>query len=406
MVRKLRTATMPPAGSPRPDSAAYAAFASTVEAALDRAAAARPNPGRVPAVHRLNRFEYTNAIRDLLALEIDGDSILPDDESSYGFDNNASVLSLTPGAARALSVSGAQDRPPRLGDPTSGRRPRPTGWRCTRYGLPRKRRSLVRHTRGSAIRHVFPLDGEYVLKIGLRRDWSSPQIRGLDKREQIDIRLDGARVKLFEIGGECVGSNDPKCQIDKIQVSNPMSPYDRSADEALRVRFPATAGTRLVGVAFLNRNSVQEGVGPEYSPPRSGTFVSSVEGGMAMDTITIEGPFNAVRPTDSSSRRQIFVCRPRERRTRKLCEGDSQHPRPPRLIAGCGHRTETVDPCSLVPQRPPGWGLRDGIQLRSRDCWCRRISCFAGAGSGHPHGGTPYRYQRPRRLPGSVVFPL
>ncbi len=72
VVRKLRTATMPPAGSPRPDPATYAAFASTVEAALDRAAAAKPNPGRVPAVHRLNRFEYTNAMRDLLALEIDG----------------------------------------------------------------------------------------------------------------------------------------------------------------------------------------------------------------------------------------------------------------------------------------------------------------------------------------------
>jgi cytochrome c553 len=311
VVRKLRTATMPPAGSPRPDPATYAAFASTVEAALDRAAAATPNPGRVPAVHRLNRFEYTNAMRDLLALEIDGDAMLPDDESSYGFDNNASVLSLTPALLERYLLAARKIGRLALGDPTM--QPAAATYKMALHKVQDYRESedLSFGTRGgSAIRHVFPLDGEYVLKIGLRRDWSSPQIRGLDKREQIDVRLDGARVKLFEIGGECVGSNDPKCQIDKIQVSNPMSPYDRSADEALRVRFPATAGTRLVGVAFLNRNSVQEGVGPEYSPPRSGTFVSSVEGGMAMDTITIEGPFNAVRPKDSLSRRQILVCRP------------------------------------------------------------------------------------------------
>ena len=93
-------------------------FASTVEAALDRAAAAKPNPGRVPAVHRLNRFEYTNAIRDLLALEIDGDSMLPDDESSYGFDNNASVLSLTPALLERYLLAARKIGRLALGDPT------------------------------------------------------------------------------------------------------------------------------------------------------------------------------------------------------------------------------------------------------------------------------------------------
>ena len=210
VVRKLRTATMPPAGSPRPDPAAYAAFASTVEAALDRAAAATPNPGRVPAVHRLNRFEYTNAIRDLLALEIDGDSILPDDESSYGFDNNASVLSLTPALLERYLLAARKIGRLAIGDPTM----RPA---VATYRLPlakvqdyRESEDLSFGTRGgSAIRHVFPLDGEYVLKISLRRNWSSPEIRGLDKREQIDVRLDGVRVKLFEIGGECTGRRIP-----------------------------------------------------------------------------------------------------------------------------------------------------------------------------------------------------
>jgi len=310
VVRKLRTATMPPAGSPRPDPATYGSFASTVEAALDRAAAATPNPGRVPAVHRLNRFEYTNALRDLLALEIDGDSMLPDDESSYGFDNNASVLSLTPALLERYLLAAHKIGRLALGDPTL--RPAVATYKMALAKVQdyRENEDLPFGTRGgAAIRHVFPLDGEYVLKISLRRNWSSPEIRGIEKREQIDVRLDGVRVKLFEIGGECVGSKDPKCLADGSATLS-TSAYGRSADEVLQVRFPAKAGTGLIAVAFLNRNSAQEGGSPEYSPPRSSSFISSVEGGMATDIITIEGPFNAVRPTDSPSRRQIFVCRP------------------------------------------------------------------------------------------------
>jgi mono/diheme cytochrome c family protein len=319
VVRKLRTATMPPAGSPRPDPAAYAAFASTVESALDRAAAARPNPGRVPAVHRLNRFEYTNAIRDLLALEIDGDSMLPDDESSYGFDNNASVLSLTPALLERYLLAARKIGRLALGDPTI--RPAVATYRMalSKVQDARENEDLPFGTRGgAAIRHAFPLDGEYVLKISLRRNWSSPEIRGIEKREQIDVRLDGVRVKLFEIGGECAGSRDPKCIVDGSATLS-TSLYGRSADDALQVRFPAKAGTRLVGVAFLNRNSAQEGVSPEYSPPRSSSFISSVEGGMAADIITIEGPFNAARPTDSASRREIFVCQPTGAQDEESC---------------------------------------------------------------------------------------
>ena len=175
VVRKLRTATMPPAGSPRPDPATYAAFASTVETALDRAAAAKPNPGRVPAVHRLNRFEYTNALRDLLALEIDGDAMLPDDESSYGFDNNASVLSLTPALLERYLLAARKIGRLALGDPTM--RPAVATYKMALAKVQDYRESedLPFGTRGgAAIRHVFPLDGEYVLKISLRRNWSSP----------------------------------------------------------------------------------------------------------------------------------------------------------------------------------------------------------------------------------------
>ena len=252
-----------------------------------------------------NRFEYANAMRDLLALEIDGDAMLPDDESSYGFDNNASVLSLTPALLERYLLAARKIGRLALGDPTM--RPAAATYRMPLHKVQdyREGEDLSFGTRGgSAIRHVFPLDGEYVLKIGLRRDWSSPQIRGLEKREQIDVRLDGVRVKLFEIGGECVGSKT-RSAVDKRDQSD--SQY---GDRRMRpCGFASGDGRdRLVGVAVHEPELGQEGVGPSIRR-RSGTF-SSVEGGMAMDSITIEGPFNAVRPKDSPSRRQIFVCRP------------------------------------------------------------------------------------------------
>src|SRR5262245_3677125 len=95
VIRKLRARAMPPAGAPRPDAAAYDSFATYLEASIDRAAAARPNPGRPAAIHRLSRTEYTNAIRDLLALEIDGESLLPPDDSSYGFDKIGDILTVS-----------------------------------------------------------------------------------------------------------------------------------------------------------------------------------------------------------------------------------------------------------------------------------------------------------------------
>ena len=96
VVRKLRAGVMPPAGEPRPDSAAYAGFVAGLEADLDRAVAAAPDPGRTEPFHRLNRNEYRNAIRDLLDVEVDVSEMLPADDSSYGFDNIAGVLKISP----------------------------------------------------------------------------------------------------------------------------------------------------------------------------------------------------------------------------------------------------------------------------------------------------------------------
>ena len=160
VVRKLRTEAMPPAGLPRPDQAGYDSFATYLESALDRAAAARPNPGR-PALQRLNRTEYTNAIRDLLALEINGEALLPPDESTYGFDNIGDVLSVSPlllerymSAARKISRLA-------VGSSLSG--PAFETYDVPKYMMQTDRLSedLPFGSRGGiAVRHYFPLDGE------------------------------------------------------------------------------------------------------------------------------------------------------------------------------------------------------------------------------------------------------
>jgi hypothetical protein len=290
-----------------------------VEAALDRLASANPNPGRVPAVHRLNRFEYTNAIRDLLALDIDGESMLTADESGYGFDNIANVLALTPALLERYLLAARKIGRLAVGDPTI--RPAISTYKMSLFKVQdyREGEDLPFGTRGgTAIRHLFPLDGEYVLRIRLRTNWSSPAIRGIENREQIDVRLDGARITLFNIGGECVGSKEPRC-LGGDTATLATSVYERTADQALEVRFPAKAGTRLVGVAFVNRNVTPEGAGPDYSPPRHSSFISSVEGGMAMDSVMIEGPFNAAGPGATPSRRQIFVCRPTRAQDEEGC---------------------------------------------------------------------------------------
>src|ERR1700687_2949786 len=119
VIRKVRTGAMPPVGMPRPDKAAYDSFATYLETALESAAAAKPNPGR-PAIHRLNRTEYPNVIRDLLALDVDAESLLPGDDSGYGFDNIGDVLSVSPmllerymSAARQISRLAVGDPPNR-----------------------------------------------------------------------------------------------------------------------------------------------------------------------------------------------------------------------------------------------------------------------------------------------------
>src|SRR5262249_45853066 len=210
VVTKLRTGEMPPPGRPRPDAASYHALAAALEHELDAAAAAQPHPGRVP-VHRHNRTEYANAIRDLLGLEIDAHALLSSDEADQeGFDNVASVLSVSPAllenylsAARTISrlavgdltlhpivdtfkISKALVQDERLGD-----------------DLPFGSQG------GALIRYYFPLDAEYSIKVLLRRQ-EYDYIVGMGEQHQLDFRLDGVRLKRFAVGGEAKGMTAPE----------------------------------------------------------------------------------------------------------------------------------------------------------------------------------------------------
>ena len=193
VVRKLRTNAMPPANLPRPEAAARTAFINYLETEIDRAAAAKPFPGRTESIHRLNRAEYRNAIRDLLALDVDVESMLPADDMSFGFDNNGGVLKMTPSLldrymATARHVS-------RLAIGSASIQPTAETFRL-RADLSQDISfdSLPIGTRGgTAIKYQFPLDAEYSIAV-------EPLAGGADAH-QLEVSIDGERVKVFTVGG-------------------------------------------------------------------------------------------------------------------------------------------------------------------------------------------------------------
>ena len=286
---------MPPPGLPRPDNLTYDSLANYIQTALDQAAEATPDPGR-PAVYRLNRFQYSNAIRDMLALDIDTASLLPADDSGYGFDNIGDVLTVSPMLLeKYLSAAGTISRLA-VGDPSLG----PTS---TEYQIPpatvqdeRESGDLPIGSRGGiAIRHHFPLDAEYVIKVRLQRGKDATTILGTSERRQLDIRLDGARIELFAVGGQ-----------SRVEAEN----EQREIDDGLEVRIPVKAGPHLVASTFLKDTVKREGV---LDRAGNRAFFEGV------GSVSITGPYATKGPGDTPSRRQIFVCRPRALRDEETC---------------------------------------------------------------------------------------
>ncbi len=297
VVRKLRGGMMPPVGMPRPDPASTDALVSYLTASLDRAAAAHPDPG--PALlRRLNRSEYANAIRDLLKLDVDVSSLLPADDSSYGFDNIADVLRTSPllleryvSAAEKISALAVGDPKTPAGDDVYQI---PLSVTQTQHieGLPLGTRG------GTLIRYNFPLDGEYAIKVRLFRG-NVGFIRGLAFPHEVEISIDGERVHLATVGG----TSDYQ-----VSLINPTEAND-SIDGRLRIRIPVKAGPHSVAVAFVQKTG-----GPTTSPDALQPFLSAqdpvdMNGIPTIDRVTVSGPFNPTGPGSTPSRKAIFTCR-------------------------------------------------------------------------------------------------
>ncbi len=312
VVTKLRTRTMPPVGRPRPAAAAYDALAGWLESEIDRHAAAHPHPGRTEAFHRLNRAEYANAIRDLLALDVDVAALLPaDDIDEHGFDNMADVLTVSPALMERYLAAGRKIARLAVGET-------PLGPGTDIYRVPilmvqddRAGDDVPFGSRGGiGIRHVFPVDGEYDLAIRLHRNYVN-YVRGMGSRHELEVRLDGALVQSFVFGGEEPAGVQAPASYAGNQFGDPAwEEYMLYADANLRVRFAARAGPRVVSVAFVRRFTEPEGV----LQPRQSIFAVAVnemrDGDAAVEHVAIGGPYASSGPGDTPSRRALFTCRP------------------------------------------------------------------------------------------------
>jgi cytochrome c5 len=297
VVRKLRAGAMPPVGAPRPDAATSDALATWLERTLDHAAAARPDPGR-PALHRLNRAEYANAIRDLLAVDVDASSLLPPDDSSSGFDNNADALGVSPAllerylaAARKIAALAVGD--PGISPATDTYRIRgDTSQDVHTEGLPLGTRG------GLVVRHNFPLDGEYVISARLL-ETTLASIRGLEFPHTVEILLDGARVHAATVGGdaEFIASS-----VNATDVVN-------AVEARLKVRLAVKAGPHAVAATFVQKTAAENG-GRMQQFLRTTVDTTDHTGVPHIESVTIAGPFKPTGPGDTPGRRRIFVCRP------------------------------------------------------------------------------------------------
>ena len=297
VVRKLRAGMMPPSGMPAPTSEARRGLVTFLESRLDRAALQTPNPGR-PLVHRLNRAEYANAIRDLLDLEIDPATLLPADDSSAGFDNIADVLGVSP--VLLDSYLSAADRISALAIGA------PKAMATSEVYRVRQDASQSRHVDGLplgtvggfAITRTLPLDGEYKFQVRLFRT-NLGTMRGLEQPHQLEIAVDGERVHLAKFGGDLDVTNSS---------ANPTLTGDE-IDERFTVQVPLKAGPRTITVAFIEKTSA-------YNTRRLQSYVRSsadtidFSGFPHIDQFIITGPFNPSGVGDTPSRRRIFQCRP------------------------------------------------------------------------------------------------
>ena len=294
VVRKLRAGAMPPRPRPRPDDATYGAFRAWLEGELDAVADARPDPGRTETFHRLSRVQYQNAVRDLFALDVSVVDLLPADDTSYGFDNIAGVLGVSPtlmdrylAAARKISRLAVASPVP---SPTAE-----TFRIASDLGQDTRIEGLPFGTRGGMlVDYNFPEDAEYVIEV-------MPDGPLRVEPHDLEITIDGERVELLSVGEE----PDPDAPRGLFAMQT----------QALEVRVPVTAGPHEVGVTFLRKTAAEpEGLRKLYLRP----FTGEGSGGDSryqpyVESVTIAGPYESsgARPIDETpSRERIFTCHP------------------------------------------------------------------------------------------------
>jgi Protein of unknown function (DUF1592)/Protein of unknown function (DUF1588)/Protein of unknown function (DUF1587)/Protein of unknown function (DUF1585)/Protein of unknown function (DUF1595) len=296
VIRKMRAGMMPPPGMPRPALAKYEQLRDWLEAEIDRKAAAHPNPGSV-VLHRLNRTEYANAIRDLLDLQMDVSTLLPADDSARGFDNVAGSLTISPTLLEAYTNAATRIARTAVGfwkSPTAAAYIAPTDSSQNQHieGLPFGTRG------GMAVRHTFPSDGEYKFSV---------QNLGIGKfipGEKLEFLIDNDLVAMRDYKGVGLSANNSS---------------DR--DGSIDVSLPVKAGSHMVGVTFLAAN-----YGPTLDFIRQygrksleDNPIPQLEYYPAVGILRIQGPFKPTRPEDSPSIRKVFTCHPSNETQENAC---------------------------------------------------------------------------------------
>ena len=296
VILKLRGGMMPPQGNPRPEQASINSFVKWLETSIDRAPNAKSNPGRSP-LHRLNRTEYGNAVRDLLALDISVSDLLPADDESDGFDNIADVLKVSPSLLEQYLTASTKIASLAVGDPAFVpvsqvyQVPPDLAQENHVEGLPLGTRG------GILIRHNFPLDADYDFSVALLQNIVG-YVTGLEYPHQLEISIDGNRVFLAPVGGE----EDNKMSDANLGIAKD------TLDARLKTRVHVTAGPHAVAVAFLRKNSSESD--EPLQPFTRDLDLQNMNGIPLIDHVQITGPYDAKGSGDTPSRRRIFACHP------------------------------------------------------------------------------------------------
>ena len=307
VLRKLRAKAMPPPGLPRPADITYESFVAFLESSLDQYANQNLGAGK-PSMRRMNRTEYVNAIKELFLIDVDGETLLPADATMFNFDNIGGVLTLSPLLIERYIAAARKVRNKAIGDLEI----KPN---FEYYTLPqalkqdeRMSEDMPFGTRGGlAIRHHFPMDGEYLIQIRLQRNYRD-YIRGMTNRQhQLDVRMNDERLKLLTVGGKKFGRSS-QLYSTSAQGDTKQEAYERYSDEALEIRFPAKAGEQLITAAFLQDIFLPEG--PKYQDFTMYDYTQFKGGNPGVRTLAIGGPYDVTGPGVTASREKIFICKP------------------------------------------------------------------------------------------------